>query len=297
MNKLAWGILTEDEKSAVTLQHVHEKSSWQAGEILNKSHYKYLEIKYRGEQFLKLFTQHFSLFDTIVPINTSGNQEVKDYFTITIQQRRKVSEAYTELNTRYGYTGNNQREEEVIKQMKAWEQSDNPYDLTLYNLIKEFDRWNNFRILPIQIQEPSAFKRRNKKAHQKNIKISSTIPDISIPKIKKLFGERSKDKVIWIGIISQRRDSHLIAIKDTASVQEQITQINFYIFEDKAIAKEYLELVFDYTQPAAKKCKDGLEFWPRYREVIKLARNYEAIQKIVPSRKTLQMALNKISYL
>jgi hypothetical protein len=44
----AWGLLTEEEQTALKLQLGLGKSSWQASEIMGKAHYKYLEIKKRG---------------------------------------------------------------------------------------------------------------------------------------------------------------------------------------------------------------------------------------------------------
>ncbi len=42
------------------------------------------------------------------------------------------------------------------------QKSTNKGEKDLFDLIIEFDRWNNFRILPKNWQQPSAFKRRNK---------------------------------------------------------------------------------------------------------------------------------------
>ena len=56
-NNPAWMILIEEEQLALTLHYGPEKSTWQAGEIMKKAHYKYLEIKARGEKFLKIFIE------------------------------------------------------------------------------------------------------------------------------------------------------------------------------------------------------------------------------------------------
>ena len=52
MNKYqqkAWDCLTPTEQQSLFLQLSESKSSWEAGEILRLSHYKYLEIKERSE--------------------------------------------------------------------------------------------------------------------------------------------------------------------------------------------------------------------------------------------------------
>ena len=43
--KKAWDCLNEIERQSLFLQLSESKSSWEAGEILKLSHYKYLEIR------------------------------------------------------------------------------------------------------------------------------------------------------------------------------------------------------------------------------------------------------------
>jgi len=69
MNKAqqtAWEWLSETEQRSLFLTLSTGKSSWEAGEMLKISHYKYLEIKERSEEFFKLFTsfleKHKALF-------------------------------------------------------------------------------------------------------------------------------------------------------------------------------------------------------------------------------------------
>lgn len=54
--KKAWDCLTPTEQQSLFLQLSESKSSWEAGEILKLSHYKYLEIKERSEKFFRLFS-------------------------------------------------------------------------------------------------------------------------------------------------------------------------------------------------------------------------------------------------
>lgn len=54
--KKAWDCLTQKEQQSLFLQLSENKSSWEAGEILKLSHYKYLEIRERSEKFFRLFS-------------------------------------------------------------------------------------------------------------------------------------------------------------------------------------------------------------------------------------------------
>lgn len=299
LNREAWNILSEDEKLSLNIQHGHSKSSWQAGEIMNKSHYKYLEIKYRAEQFLKLFTTHLNMFGTLVPEEVTGEPEIIEYFKLAITQRLKVSQITEILDKKYGYSGKKTRSKELIEQMKKWEDSENAYNVNFYNLIKEFDRWNNFRILPIEIREPSAFKRRNSKEHKKNIRVASSIPPISVPLIRKLYGHKRADKnpAQFLPLITSDNTAHILGIRSSDKTLEELNQVPLYVFKTKEQAKAYNELLKGYLSLGRKGCRDGLEFWPKYRDLIKLAVNYDPIQKIIPSRKYLTLAIQKLAYI
>src|SRR5690606_16454524 len=87
MSKKAWNLLLPDEKMALTLSVINEKSTWEAGELMNKSHYKYLEILQRAKTFLAIFQRHFKLFDELIPSYVYGNSEVKEYFRLVIEKR------------------------------------------------------------------------------------------------------------------------------------------------------------------------------------------------------------------
>lgn len=294
----AWVILLPDEQQAIILQHGHNKSSWQAGEMLDKSHYKYLEIKYRAEKFLKMFTEHLELFDTLIPVGSNGSLEIKHYFQLAIEKRMKPKDIYAILDLQYGNQARRGREKDIIEQMDEWLKSDDAYNLTLFNLIKEFDRWNNFRILPKEIQEPSAFNRRVKNIHKKHLKVSSTFPDISVPMVEELFGYKKGNKVVYLPLITDTNRSHVIKLRYTAPVMKAITELNLYLFKDKQKADEYLIVAKKYLfkDKSERKCKDGLEFWPKYRQIMKLAENYMPIQNLTPSRKFLIQALEKLQF-
>lgn len=68
----AWSCLIDKEQQSLFLQLSESKSSWEAGEILKLSHYKYLEIRERSEKFFRLFSDFLRntllFFDQIVPV-------------------------------------------------------------------------------------------------------------------------------------------------------------------------------------------------------------------------------------
>jgi len=284
MNPMAWEILDKDEKMAITLQLGYDKSSWQSGEIMNKSHYKYLEIKDRAKRFLKLFTEHFELYLELIPDYIPGNKEIIAYFKLAMGQRMDVSNIHSVLDNQFGRSIKRSRNAMIIEQMNKWEKSGDAHQLSIYQLIKEFDRWNNFRILPKDIQEPSGFKRRNKNMHKRNIRLATSLPDIALKHIEKNF-KGTKLSHVYLPIATVSGIRKVVMVTKTKEVISYLSTFGLYVFEDKVKAKDFMTLIVEFITKQNKSCKEGLEFWPKYREAIPAAYNHDEVQKISPTRK------------
>lgn len=295
VNRKAWGILKEDEKTALGLQLGMQKSSWQSGEIMDKSHYKYLEIKYRAEKFLKMFTEHYELYDCLIPKDLPGINSVIDYFVWCIEFRLKPMEAIDRIMINYSKLRKEDLNGLLITQLRQWQKSEDPYQLAVFDLVKEFDRWNNYRILPREIQEPSAFKRRISKMYKKHIKVLTSIPKLSLIKLKQL-SKTNKEPFAYLPIFNEAGQIEVWKVKDLPKSVELYSSISFYIFADKQEAQDYITHIFHYVNQAKKDCKNGLKFWSNYRICIKKAKNYNQIQQIIPSRKYLETAFYKLTF-
>ena len=294
LNNKAWDILLEDEKMALSLQFGMEKSSWESGEILNRSHYKYLEIKYRAEKFMKMFTEYLQFFDELFPPYITGNKTVIAYFRLCIEKRQKPLKAIELLEEKFGKIKKSVLNEKIINTLKDWEKKDNAYNTNALELVKEFDRWNNFRILPKSIQEPSAFKRRVKNYYKKQIRVVNSLHPLAVEKIKQLYQTKNAP-YIYLPLITNKPE--VIKIKVNKQSTEIINSLGLYTFKEKNSALEYITGVYGYLIKGKKQCKDGLEFWPKYREMIKGANNYQEAMKITSNRKYLEMAMNKLQFL
>lgn len=295
INEKVLSALTEDEKTSLTLQHGMDKSTWQGGEIMNRSHYKYLEISYRASHFFKIFHEHTNTLGDLVPDYLEGDKEVITYFRECIQSRKKPLIVLIELNNERRKNGEIKLQktalnEKIRVQMSKWLESQDMVNLTFHDFVKEFDRWNNFRILPKSIQEPSAYKRRVQKLYKKHLKILKTLHPLSQKKLLKLF-ENPKGK-IYLPLLQE-----VHTILETPQSMEILSELGLYVFVEKEKAEEYREQVFAYINKVNRECRDGLNFWPKYRELIKQAKNYQTVQNITPSRKYLQMAVQKLEFL
>lgn len=300
--------LTSDEKTALSLQFGMEKSTWEAGEIMSKSHYKYLEIKYRGEYLIKFFTSYVRLYDCLIPPPSifEMDEVVRYYFMACLERRLKVVDAIELMreeivaNPQLPLGIKNlarrinkaQLNERITKVITAWQTNDDPYERSMLNLVKEFDRWNNFRILPKELQEPSAFKRRIKKNYLKHLEVFTMLNPLTIRFIKRKYKPLLDDDIVFFPCLVDHKPK-VLTVKPEPFLVKQLSSVGLYLFRDVEKAHEYLGIVTDYVIAPEKSCKVGLEFWPKYRAIIQDAINYMPINNINPSRKYLRMAINK----
>ncbi len=158
--KKAWDCLTPTEQQSLFLQLSESKSSWEAGEILKLSHYKYLEIKERSEKFFRLFSDFFEIHESIFRPDCPCERNFQDYIEACIEKRMKRKEAL--LNTgdasQLVPKVNTRNLERNIRRLQG---SDNEWDKHSLGLILEFDRWNNFRILPRQVHATLCFQKKS----------------------------------------------------------------------------------------------------------------------------------------
>lgn len=296
-NELVWKVLTEDEKSSLLLSINYGKSTWQAGEIMGKAHYKYLEIQARANKYFRLYNEYFiSTGNLKIPDNCHINHFFRDYILLTVFERKTPKEAIAELdNSPFIVVSAKERIfKECLDQLANHE---DPKQQLLYDLIKEFDRWNNFRILPISLQEPSAFKRRNKTRLVKHLKNLSSLDEFHIYRFINKFNVKNGTKPLYIAVLSPNFEAgyEVIEISKKPQIIEYISKhLRLYIFKDRVDADQFGYLVSRYIKDKVKDCKVGQKFWPLYRKNIESAYNYLEVNNIIPRRKHLERAFRDL---
>ena len=288
----AWAILIEEEKVALNLSLVEGKSTWESGEIMNKAHYKYLEIRQRAEKFMKIFTDYFNEYDTIIPkyINApSFTTQFKKFIRLSIEERLPIKETVKKLGDE-NWLISKIRDEEIRKGIKKLRDSKITQDQNLFHLIMDFDRWNNFRILPLDVREPSAFKRRNKQRLKKLVNLSISLNPIAILKLKQIYQVKAKDRVnsfFYLPLICKLDPSKncIIQVSKSEKGIKMINDLLLYGFESERDAKDFIEIITGYTNKEYKHCTEGQKFWPEFRLLTKKAINHDNLQNITPSRK------------
>jgi hypothetical protein len=283
-----WAILNDEEKASLSLQLLQNKSTWQAGEILKKSHYKYLEIYSRAKEFVRLFTIHFKKYDNLVPKGVRITPELKEYFEEAILNRKSIRAASEDLSQKHWKA--KVRNKALIEHYRKWINSEYEVDQDFLNLILHFDKWNNFRILPKDMQEPHAFKRRNKNRYKQHINLHLNMSQYSLDRfeVKVIKGKDLQPGVLYTPIIKNFKEQKYI-IKEVHHNMRNLNLINdlyLYAFRTPEEAKEYVTHIFTFDLSTRnKKPKEGLDFWPKYRALIRLSINYDAQQGIITTRK------------
>jgi hypothetical protein len=292
-----WNILTTDEQTAITLSLSHGKSSWEVGEIMGKSHYKYLEINSRAKRFFKLFTEYFTEYEELFPEGVRVQPNFQEYIEKSIIQRLGLK---ITLNTMADpdYVQYKKRKREIIEQMNLIKS--NPLSKDLYDLILEFDRWNNHRILPDELQEPSAFKRRNKTREKNRLKLVSNLPQLTIDTVIKKYEYNGKlDMVVWLPLMDQStiRGYHLIKVLKKVENISGLTYLGLYVFKDKSTARDYIDLVYNFIRNDETSCRKGLSFWPQFRVLSSKAINYNKLENIKVNRKYFEKMVGDNDFL
>lgn len=292
----AWSCLTKVEQQSLFLHTSEGKSSWEAGSMMNISHYKYIEIRERSEKFFRMFADFFEKHNSIFRPDCPCERNFQDFIEGVIEHRLKKRDAVV-------YTGDSTQQitkvsrKNLIRNMKYLKESEDNWDLDSMRLIFEFDRWNNFRILPSILQQPSAFKRRLNKKDKIYIKyLLERIPTWVLEKLKERFYYKVKPskKKWWVALISPDLYTdgyYLLPIRPEEEVLKEMNRFYIYVFDDKEDADTFGYLVTSFYERTAKVIS-GQKFWPEYRYLVQKAINYNAVNNIEFNVKRLDNAYN-----
>lgn len=277
----AWNCLTALEQKSLHLTLSQGLSTWQAGEILNIHHYKYLELKARSEKFFRIFSDFFELHEDIIRPGAMKDN-VRDYFYAAILKRLNKNDCID-------YAGDNQfrllstRKTSITNAVKKLKKSENKWDRDTYKLIIEFDRWNNFRILPKELQAPTAYTRRKAKKEKSYFRYLNNFPEPTLKKLIDLIWYNGKPfRVLYFVAITDTLSEEgyvIVPFKKSPKNIEHLTNLKFFIFHDISTSELFGMLVKRYNTEVDDP-KSGHIFWKEYRNVIEKALNYKELTNI-----------------
>lgn len=245
---------------------------------------------------MKLFTDHFEMFGALVPSYITLDERFRKYLELTIGKRKPISEAVALIEDPV-FSIKSFREKVISEQMAKLLRKNKVTVRTWALMVLEFDRWNNYRILPADIQEPSAFKRRNKKNEIRNLRNVADLNGFTIRRIKlkyEIKGEAPR-KVLFVPVVEEQgKSGSIIKVENNKTTVEGLSKIGFYLFPKEKHAQEFLNHILLYKLNDRKDCKQGQRFWPKFRLLTQNSMNYNFIQKRVASRKFLETALRDL---
>ena len=280
----AWNCLTTLEQESLFLQLSQGKSSWEAGEILKISHYKYLEIKDRAQKFFKMFADFYDSYSDIFRPDGPVEERFRDFIYGCLEKRLSRAESIRFIGDST-HVLSEVTARTIIRNMKRLHESDNEWDQHTWALICEFDRWNNSRILPKIIQQPSAFKRRINKKHKIYIRYTlDKIPAYLHKLIKEKYYYKAKPsmKKYWICLVSEElypQGYSIIPTRPNEEIVNEMSKFYIYVFTEKKDAEDFGFMVSRFRAKTAN-VKLGQTFWPTYTSIIHKAINYNQVNNI-----------------
>lgn len=291
MRDKVWKLLTIEEQTTLALVVQEEKSSWEAGEIMGKTHYKYLELKLRAEKFYRLFTEYLKENGELIPEESKIAPHFRRYLELVIGERRTVRDACN-LMTDKSYSVNSLKDNTIIIAVNELMKSSLESDQRLLGLIFEFDRWNNFRILPLKIQQPSAYKRRIKTKMVKQIKTIGAISDIVMDRVVMKFKTLKETDIYYASIITLKKDKKysVITVNNDEETVKTLSRVGVFIFKNEGTAIEFARLICNYLLNENRNPLDGQKFWPSFRDLSGKAVNFGNISNIVYTNTYLENA-------
>lgn len=288
VNRKAWAILDDKEKMAIELMTIYGKSSWEAGEIMGIAHFKLLEIHKRAVRFFEVFTYHFETYDgELVPKElTFIRNDFKEYLQGIMIERGKVKDVISKMYNWREWSIAESRARVIDDQLKKLRLSPLNSARDLYQLIIDFDAWNNFRVLPNNWQQPSAYKRRNKVRDNKHLKNLISVPSVSLDFIWDKYNYTGKYQKAYVPLFSReyRKGYKLMTIQFSAKKIKAMNEYCLYVFDNEILAKRFAITVADYYLQERKEIKSGQVFWQKFRELKELAVNFTQIEHINISR-------------
>lgn len=288
VNKKAWAVLDDKEKMAIELMTIYGKSSWEAGEIMGIAHFKLLEIHKRAVRFFELFTYHFETYGSLFPKELSFlRNDFKEYITGVILERGKVKDVTDKMYNWREWSITESRARVIDDQLKKLQLSQLNSARDLYQLILDFDAWNNFRVLPESWQEPSAYKRRNKVRDNKHLKNLISVPSVSLDFIWDKYNYSGKYQRAYVPLFSRDYPEgyKLMAIQFSAKKIKAMNNYCLYVFDNEILARRFAVTVADYYLQERKEVKSGQIFWQKFRELKELAVNFTQLEHVNISRR------------
>lgn len=272
---LAWTHLTPDEKSALTLITVNERSKKEAAIILNKSYYKFSEIYSRARKLFIMFASYYEDYKELIPDGVGLSPEGKLFISLLIKVRKKPSEV-SKVHGMEDFAGYSYKD-------RLWDglfeslDKNNPHHEAFWEILQEFDRWNSFRILPQRYRKPTAYQRRGNIPYKDAISRALGSTEIFRDMLVQRFRNSQPPFAYLPRVMESSSHFGVDKVALTKPSKEFFSKHKLLLFEDEAKAKKWAELVFDYYFLSKKSPYMSHSFWAKFRLLTAEALNFPEV--------------------
>jgi len=275
----AWEHLTPLEKSVLSLTLVSEKTKQEASIVLNIYPYKFTEIYSRARKLFLVFTDYYEEFSTLLPPVLEQLGVLQHFLPMVLVNRRKPSELaaivpdFLELNRPQAITSFWHR---ILRQVQY---DPTPHAQAFYGLLRTFDQWNNFRILPPEYRDPSPFPRRRNREFKKIHAQLNSISELGWSTIENQFGT-TRPPLAFIPVVGELFSS--IQIRLTKNSLSYCTNNKIPVFSRKEVAQSFAEDSYDFHNLSRVSTYSAQKYWAHFRLALQSALNHDALLKIRP---------------
>lgn len=270
----AWRILTKKEQAILRLFYVEGKTPNETSVIVNLRKYKLDEFATRAKKFFLIFSEYFEYNEDLFSPEMPISHPVKEYFKLVIYDRVRPKAASKKL----GYPEIVYPSTRYTTLNAALADLNRAGFMDTVELIRTFDAWNNFRVIPKEFSKPSPFSRRQQRAYAHIIRAVSELTPLGYRTIKEL-NKVNPEPHLFIPIVADFIDMGL----EILEVTDNTNNITYYsrnhipLFKDCKDAQYLGELIFDWTKLQNKMGKPSISFWANIKKVIKKANNVEGL--------------------
>ncbi len=275
----AWDHLTNLEQMALQLTIVAQRSKQEAAIIMNIAPYKFNELLLRARRFFLLFTEYYETYSRLLPENVQLSPEEYSFFTAILLERNRANDVVKDDPQFRNLVRYPSRE-------KLWHtylteiQKEGIHGQALFILLKEFDKWNRFRILPKEYQLPSPFSRRRIKQFKKIKDQLNNITDLGWEILLKEYST-TKPPLSFLPTF-RMGEPRVEIVKLSRNTLAYFTNNQLPLFSSEPRAKSFIELTHDYNSLRKKSPHSSQKFWASFRLILADAINYNELLNIQP---------------
>lgn len=256
----------------------------QVSAILQLAIYKVREHHLRAVYLFKMFTDFFEKWPSIFRPGGIVTQEFQDFILVSIKER--LTPALAAKKTNKGTWKNTGiRNSQVIKAVTDLKSSHDEWDRDTWNLILEFDRYNNARILPPVLRRATPYPRKRQRQYLNQMVKARNLPEATVQFLLKQ--PRPKSGAYYFAVFPQGELYKVVATSaGDKRLLNQLTSIGLYVFNTRVEAETYAVTVLRILNEGVSQKRtnaDGTkayEDWAYYRNLIRAAVNFEDLNNI-----------------